>query len=134
MRWPWQRPVLEHFERRQQYPSTPEEAERALNGHRVEYMVADEVRSMSTEELLSLPLNLRVEKCLELGYRSVPVDQAEKEAQQRTVRPGLVVYADTPVKTPMTAEVLAEMAKPHKPREGEVTPEHIQAWLEEKPS
>lgn len=101
--------------RRQQYPSTPEEAERAF---------------WSTEALLALPLAERVEKCLELGMRNVPVDQAEKTEYERANTPGLVVY-DTPVE-PMTHERLAALARPHAPREGEVTPEHIAAWTKEK--
>lgn len=84
----------------------------------------------STEDLLALPLAERVEKCLELGMRNVPVNQAEKTEYERANRPGLVVY-DTPV-TPMTHEALVELAKPHAPREGEVTADHIDAWLKER--
>jgi len=85
---------------------------------------------VTTEDLLALPLAERVEKCLELGMRNVPVDQAEKTEYERANTPGLVVY-DTPVE-PMTHERLAELARPHAPREGEVTPEHIAAWTKEK--
>jgi hypothetical protein len=89
-----------------------------------------------TEWLLTLPLDERVNKCLELGRRDVPVAQDEKveievELTSRA-QPGLVVYEDRPVARPMTHEALAELAKPHAPREGEVTADHVAAWLKEK--
>jgi hypothetical protein len=106
---------------------------------RVDYVVIDEAATFdkaSIAELLKLPLEERALRCLELGMRSVPVardEQVEIEVELTSrAQPGLVVYEDRPVRAPMTHEALAELAKPHEPREGEVTADHVAAWLKEK--
>lgn len=90
------------------------------------------------DELLGLPLEERVERCLALGIREVPVErdegvEIEVELDKRR-QTGLVVYEDRPVERVMTHEALAQLAKPHAPLEGEVTADHVAAWLKEKQS